>query len=101
MRSLMTLLYFGFGFEPRPRVLASLALVKLNAIEMFAGPAPPFVLIGVVTYSNPPAHRHPRLMFHLCLAFIAIVLLGVGFGSDQLSAVGIGFCSIFRHCLLY
>ena len=101
MRSLMTLLYFGFGFETRPRVLASLTLVKLNAIEMFTGSAPPFILIGIVTYFDPPAHRHPRLMFHLRLTFIAVVLFSIDFGSDQLGTIGISFCSIFGHCLLY
>ena len=97
----MTLLYFGFGFETRPRVLTSLTLIKLNSIEMFTGSAPPFILISVVTYFYPPAHRHPRLIFHLRFAFIAVVLLSIYFGSDQLGTVRIGFCSIFGHCLLY
>lgn len=98
-KSLMTLFHLGLRFASGARVLASLALIKLNPVQMLAGSAPPLIAICVVPDLDPAPMRYPFLL-GLCGRLRLLLLTVVDLWPDELCSVGIGLGASLGHSIL-
>jgi hypothetical protein len=73
------ILGFGLGFEPRAGVLAGVALVLVDGVQMLAGSASPLAAVLVVPDPDASLAGHHllllfRLGLRLCLGLLLVLL---------------------------